>query len=43
MTRDEYYEALKAAHECTDWNDLESIKKYNAYAAELRKQLREED
>lgn len=42
MTRDECYELLKAAHKRTNWNDLESIKKYNTYAHKLRKQIRED-
>lgn len=41
MTRDEYYRLLKAAHERTDWNDLNSIKAYNEYARQLRKELEE--
>jgi len=40
MTREEYYELLKQKHEQTDWNNLESIKAYNEYARELRKELR---
>lgn len=43
MTRDEYYALLKIAHDQTDWNDLNSIKAYNEYARELRKQINEED
>lgn len=42
MPRNEYYELLKAAYERTDWNDLNSVKAYNEYARELRKQLRED-
>lgn len=41
MTREEYYELLKAKHALTDWNDLQSIKAYNEYARELRRQLEE--
>lgn len=36
MTYEEYMEALKKKHDETDWNDLESIKKYNEYARMLR-------
>ena len=42
MTRDQYYQLLKAKHEQTDWNDLASIKAYNEYARALRKQLDED-
>ncbi len=41
MTRKEYYELLKIKYAKTDWNDLASVKKYNEYARELRKQLDE--
>ena len=41
MTREEYYALLKEKHAQTNWNDLESIKAYNAYARELRKLLTE--
>lgn len=42
MSRDEYYELLKAAHERTDWTDWDSIHAYNEYARELRKQMEED-
>lgn len=42
MTREEYYELLKEKHQQTDWTNLDSIKEYNEYARELRKQLNEE-
>ena len=38
-----YYHLLEKKHEQTDWKDLQSIKAYNAYARQLRKQLNEED
>lgn len=41
MSRDEYYELLKEAHTKTDWNDKASIRAYNEYARELRKQMQE--
>ncbi len=41
MSRDEYYERLKAAHERTDWANRDSIHAYNEYARELRKQMEE--
>lgn len=43
MSRDEYYRLLKKKHEQTDWNSLKSIKVYNEYARQLRKQIDEED
>lgn len=43
MSKDKYYELLKAAHEHTDWHDRDSIHAYNEYAHELRKQMAEED
>lgn len=43
MSRDEYYQLLKEKHERTDWNDLESIKAYNEYARQLRKQIKEDE
>lgn len=43
MTRNEYYELLKAAHERTDWTNRNSIHAYNEYARELRKQMAEEE
>ena len=39
MTREELYTILKKEWEKTDQNDLESIKAYNRYARELRKQI----
>ena len=42
MTTEEYYELLKKKHAETDWNNLESIKKYNEYARILRSMLEEE-
>lgn len=42
MSRDEYYELLKAAHERTGWTDRDSIHAYNEYARELRKQMEED-
>ena len=39
MTREEYYELLKKKHAETDWNNLESIKRYNEYARMLRQLL----
>ena len=41
MTREEYYALLKKKHEETDWNNLESIKRYNEYARMLRQMLEE--
>lgn len=41
MSRDEYYKLLKAAHERTNWCALNSIRAYNDYARELRKQMEE--
>ena len=41
MTREEYYELLKKKHQQTDWTNLESIRAYNEYVRELRKQLSE--
>lgn len=40
MDRDEYYRLLKKKHEQTNWNNLESIKAYNEYARQLRKQIK---
>ena len=42
MTREEYYVLLKERHEQVDWNNLESIRAYNEYARELRKQIDED-
>lgn len=42
MSRNEYYEKLKAAHLRTDWSDRDSIAACNEYARELRKQMDEE-
>lgn len=42
MSKDEYYALLKVAHELTDWHDRNSIRAYNEYARELRKQMAEE-
>lgn len=41
MDREQYYELLKEKHDQTDWNDIESIKEYNEYARQLRKELYE--
>lgn len=41
MKREEYYKLLKEKYERTDWNNRESIKKYNEYARELRKMINE--
>ena len=43
MTREEYYAALAEKHKQTDWNDLESIRAYNEYARQLRKELSEDE
>lgn len=43
MTLDEYYELLKIKHAETDWSNLESIKAYNEYARQLRKELHKND
>lgn len=40
MTHEEYYKLLKLKHELTDWNSLASIRAYNEYARQLRKELR---
>ena len=42
MTWEEYYALLKERHKQVDWNDLESIRAYNEYARELRKQIDED-
>lgn len=42
MKREDYYKLLKEKHERTDWNNRESIKKYNEYARELRKMIDED-
>lgn len=39
MKSDEYYGLLKKKHEQTDWNSLASIKKYNEYARQLRREI----
>lgn len=39
MTKEEYYELLKKKHEQTNWNNLESIKRYNEYTRMLRQLL----
>ena len=41
MTQKEYYELLKKKYQQTDWTNLESVKAYNRYARELRKQITE--
>lgn len=43
ITREEYYELLKKKHEKTDWNSLESVKEYNEYGRQLRKQMQTEE
>lgn len=43
MTVEEMYKILKDLHEKTDWNNLESIKRYNQTARELRKMVEEDD
>ncbi len=39
MTKEEYYELLKKKHEQTNWNDLNSVKRYNEYVRMLRQLL----
>lgn len=43
MSRDEYYRLLKKKHKQTDWSNLASIKAYNEYARQLRKQIEEDE
>lgn len=43
MPVEEMYKILKDLHEKTDWNNLESIKRYNQTARELRKIVEEDD
>lgn len=43
MTREQMYAILKERWEKTDKNNLESIKAYNKYARELRKQIQEDE
>ena len=38
----EYFRLLKEKHEQTDWKDRESIKEYNRYVQELKKQYTKE-
>lgn len=42
MTSEEYYEVLKKRHAQVNWNDRESVRRYNEFARELRKLVREE-
>ena len=39
MTLDEYYNILKTMYQKVDWNDLNSIKRYNQFKEDLRKEL----
>ena len=41
--RELYYELLEKKKRETDWNSLESVKAYNAYARELRHQLLDDE
>lgn len=41
MTREEYYQRLKEKYSKTDWNNKESVKQYNDFAKQLRKELEE--
>ena len=43
MTREEYYAMLKEKISETNFYNLESIKEYNRYAMELRKQIETEE
>lgn len=43
MTYEEFRELQKAAYERVNWNDRESIKRYNDYCRELRKEMTEND
>lgn len=42
MTLEQYYEKLEERYEKVDWDNLESIKAYNEYRRNLRKELDEE-
>lgn len=42
MTYEEYRELQKAAYERVNWNDRESIKRYNDYCRDLRREMAEE-
>ena len=42
MTSEQYYEVLKKRHAEVDWTSRESIHRYNEFARELRKLVREE-
>ena len=43
MTREKYYALLKKKISETNFDNLESIKEYNRYAMELRKQIETEE
>lgn len=43
MTREQYYKLLEQKHQQTDWNSLASIKAYNEYARQLRKQMQNKE
>lgn len=42
MTYEEYRELQNAAYERVNWNDRESIKRYNDHCRDLRRQMAEE-
>lgn len=42
MTWEEYYKLLKEKYSKTDWNNKESVKQYNDFAKQLRKELEKE-
>lgn len=39
MTYEEYRELQKAAYDRVNWSNRESIKKYNEYCRELRREM----
>ena len=39
MDRETMYKLLEQKHKETNWDNLESIKAYNEYARQLRKQV----
>lgn len=43
MTREEAYELLEVKAKFTNWNDIESIKEYNAFAREIRHSVYESE
>ena len=42
MTSEEYYKILKERYEKVDWSNRDSIHRYNEFARELRKLVKEE-